>query len=95
MISTGTLLPLTFTLSFRQSHYGRTCAYRRSDQSAGLSSSIGTRCIKGYTPVMDLLPFLRRYYCYAVLHNPTYREKYAQNLKREFPRIPFYADFWQ
>lgn len=24
-----------------------------------------------------------------------YREKYAQNLKREFPRIPFYADFWQ
>ncbi len=22
-------------------------------------------------------------------------EKYAQNLKREFPRIPFYADFWR
>ena len=35
------------------------------------------------------------HYCYAVLHNPAYREKYAQNLKREFPRIPFYADFWQ
>jgi predicted helicase len=35
------------------------------------------------------------HYCYAVLHNPVYREKYAQNLKREFPRIPFYADFWQ
>ena len=34
-------------------------------------------------------------YCYAVLHNPIYREKYAQNLKREFPRIPFYKDFWQ
>ena len=30
-----------------------------------------------------------------MLHNPAYREKYAQNLKREFPRIPFYADFWQ
>jgi predicted helicase len=28
-----------------------------------------------------------------VLHDPIYREKYAQNLKREFPRIPFYADF--
>ncbi len=26
---------------------------------------------------------------------PLYREKYAQNLKREFPCIPFYADFWQ
>ena len=35
------------------------------------------------------------HYCYAVLHDPLYREKYAQNLKREFPRIPFYANFWQ
>jgi predicted helicase len=35
------------------------------------------------------------HYCYAVLHDPVYREKYAQNLKREFPRIPFYAGFWQ
>ena len=35
------------------------------------------------------------HYCYAVLHDPLYREKYAQNLKREFPRIPFYAQFWQ
>uniref|UniRef100_Q07RK3 site-specific DNA-methyltransferase (adenine-specific) n=1 Tax=Rhodopseudomonas palustris (strain BisA53) TaxID=316055 RepID=Q07RK3_RHOP5 len=32
-------------------------------------------------------------YVYAVLHDPIYREKYAQNLKREFPRIPFYANF--
>lgn len=35
------------------------------------------------------------HYVYAVLHDPVYREKYAINLKREFPRIPFYADFWQ
>ncbi len=35
------------------------------------------------------------HYVYAVLHDPVYREKYAANLKREFPRIPFYADFWQ
>lgn len=34
-------------------------------------------------------------YCYAVLHDPLYREKYALNLKREFPRIPFYDDFAQ
>lgn len=33
------------------------------------------------------------YYCYAVLHNPAYRQQYALNLKREFPRIPFYPDF--
>ncbi|MGH8040934.1 MAG: type ISP restriction/modification enzyme [Rudaea sp.] len=35
------------------------------------------------------------HYVYAVLHDPLYREKYAQNLKREFPRIPFYTDFWR
>jgi len=35
------------------------------------------------------------HYVYGVLHDPVYREKYAVNLKREFPRIPFYADFWQ
>jgi len=34
-------------------------------------------------------------YCYAILHDPIYREKYALNLKREFPRIPFYPDFAQ
>ncbi len=30
-----------------------------------------------------------------MLHDPVYREKYALNLKREFPRIPFYPDFAQ
>lgn len=35
------------------------------------------------------------HYVYGVLHDPVYREKYALNLKREFPRIPFYADFWK
>ncbi len=35
------------------------------------------------------------HYIYAVLHNPKYREKYEQNLKRDFPRIPFYPNFNQ
>ena len=35
------------------------------------------------------------HYVYAVLHNPAYRSKYELNLKREFPRIPFYTDFWK
>jgi predicted helicase len=35
------------------------------------------------------------HYVYAVLHDPVYRETYALNLKREFPRIPFYPDFQQ
>jgi predicted helicase len=32
-------------------------------------------------------------YVYAALHDPVWRETYAINLKREFPRIPFHADF--
>ena len=35
------------------------------------------------------------HYTYAVLHHPAYRQKYALNLKREFPRLPFYEDFRQ
>jgi predicted helicase len=35
------------------------------------------------------------HYIYAVIHNPSYRAKYEQNLKREFPRIPFYEGFWK
>ncbi len=35
------------------------------------------------------------HYVYGVLHDPIYRETYALNLKREFPRIPFYPDFRQ
>ena len=32
-------------------------------------------------------------YTYAVLHAPAYREKYAIDLERHFPRLPFYEDF--
>ena len=31
------------------------------------------------------------YYVYGLLHSPQYRERYAENLKRELPRIPFVA----
>jgi predicted helicase len=34
-------------------------------------------------------------YVYAVLNNPVYQKKYEINLKREFPRVPFYSDFWK
>nr|WP_234301002.1 type ISP restriction/modification enzyme [Sphaerospermopsis aphanizomenoides] len=33
------------------------------------------------------------HYTYAVLHNPAYRSKYELNLKRDFPRLPFYENF--
>ena len=33
------------------------------------------------------------HYLYALLHHPAYRERFAANLKRELPRIPFAPDF--
>lgn len=33
------------------------------------------------------------HYTYAVLHHPQYRDRYAANLKRELPRIPFTPEF--
>lgn len=35
------------------------------------------------------------HYIYALLHHPTYRERYAANLRRELPRIPFVKGFWE
>ncbi|OIO54802.1 hypothetical protein AUJ46_02335 [Candidatus Peregrinibacteria bacterium CG1_02_54_53] len=37
-------------------------------------------------------------YIYAVLHSPTYRERYKEFLKIDFPRVPFTSDkklFWK
>jgi predicted helicase len=33
------------------------------------------------------------HYTYALLHHPHYRQRYAANLKRELPRIPFAPEF--
>jgi predicted helicase len=45
-----------------------------------------------------LLPIDILDYIYAVLHSPTYRDKYKEFLKIDFPRVPFPKDketFWQ
>ncbi|MDM8565153.1 N-6 DNA methylase [Candidatus Halobeggiatoa sp. HSG11] len=35
------------------------------------------------------------HFVYGLLHQPQYREKYSQNLKRELPRLPMTDNFWQ
>ncbi|MBA3674842.1 MAG: N-6 DNA methylase, partial [Chitinophagaceae bacterium] len=47
---------------------------------------------KKFAPI-DILDYI-----YAVLHSPTYREKYKEFLKIDFPRVPYPKDkdtFWQ
>ena len=48
---------------------------------------------KGTFAPIDLLDYI-----YTVLHSPTYREKYKEFLKIDFPRVPYPTDaetFWQ
>ena len=33
-------------------------------------------------------------YTYGILHHPAYRERYAADLKRDLPHIPYADDFW-
>lgn len=49
--------------------------------------------IEGNFAPIDILDYI-----YAVLHSPTYREKYKEFLKIDFPRVPYPKDketFWQ
>ncbi|MBD3329132.1 hypothetical protein GF357_01405 [Candidatus Dojkabacteria bacterium] len=48
---------------------------------------------KGTFNPLDILDYI-----YAILHSPTYRERYKEFLKIDFPRIPFTSDkklFWK
>ncbi len=41
----------------------------------------------------DISPEVIFYYIYAVLYSETYRTKYAEFLKIDFPRVPFTKDY--
>jgi predicted helicase len=59
----------------------------KDDSVSSTSGNPGT-----FAPI-DLLDYI-----YAVLHSPTYREKYKEFLKIDFPRVPYPKDaatFWQ
>ncbi|MDG4977307.1 type ISP restriction/modification enzyme [Lactococcus lactis] len=46
-----------------------------------------TKNLSTTPPAIDLFD-----YCYGVLYDPTYREKYNEFLKRDYPRVPIIAD---
>lgn len=59
---------------------------------AGKTNHLTTELNATFTPE-NLLDYI-----YAVLHSPNYREKYAEFLKIDFPRVPFPDNakhFWQ
>ena len=59
----------------------------------GLTFTIEKETTKGTFAPIDILDYI-----YAVLHSPSYREKYKEFLKIDFPRVPYPKDtntFWQ
>jgi predicted helicase len=62
-------------------------------ENIGLRFTNEKEAIEGTFAPIDILDYI-----YAVLHSPTYREKYKEFLKIDFPRVPYPKDaatFWQ
>jgi hypothetical protein len=57
-------------------------------------ANINPKLVEALTAAYGLEPSPEEifHYVYAVLYAPTYREKYAEFLRMDFPRIPFTAD---
>lgn len=68
-----------------------------------IANSIGLRFVQDHelpeaTKKDTFTPLNLLDYIYAILHSPSYREKYKEFLKIDFPRIPYPKDketFWQ
>jgi predicted helicase len=62
-----------------------------------VSPVVGMRAVRQERPTHGRSPLLYAedifYYIYGVLHAPTYRARYAEFLKIDFPRIPLPKDY--
>ena len=66
---------------------------KQISDNLGLTFTIEKESTKGTFAPIDILDYI-----YAVLHSPTYREKYKEFLKIDFPRVPYPKDqdsFWK
>lgn len=66
---------------------------KQIENKLGLTFTIEKETTKDTFAPIDVLDYI-----YAVLHSPTYREKYKEFLKIDFPRVPYPKDkdtFWQ
>ena len=57
-------------------------------------SNLSRELVEGLAEAHDRVPSPEEifHYIYAILHSPAYREKYAEFLRTDFPRVPFTAD---
>jgi hypothetical protein len=65
--------------------------YQSSGQKPNLNRVVISALVTAYRQKLSSESVF--YYIYAILYAPTYREKYTEFLKIDFPRIPFTKDF--
>ena len=78
----GFVFPLYLYPSTNQSEKSLLEEQRRPNLSPNFLKAIENNL--GYTPTPETI----FHYIYAILHSPTYRDRYSEYLKRDFPRIP-------
>ena len=73
--------------------------YGSKEKQTNIAAKVFEKLNAAYSPLSgrgvrgEVSPEQILYYCYAVLYANTYREKYAEFLKIDFPRIPFTEDY--
>ena len=67
--------------------------YRSDGKRHSNITAWGLRQFREHYGNSRITPLQIFHYTYAVLHDPVWRERYAINLQRDFPRLPFHDDF--
>jgi len=99
--------PSTFPLYLYPATNGQQLIRQKIERTSNLNTEIVKQIAKKInltftnekeTSIDTFAPIDILDYIYAVLHSPTYREKYKEFLKIDFPRVPYPKDkdtFWQ
>ena len=77
----GFVFPL-YTYPDTQNQQGNLFVEKSANLAKGFLEAISEKL--GYIPTPEAI----FYYIYGILHSPTYRQRYAEFLKIDFPRIP-------
>ncbi len=77
--------------------FGESAATTRKSRKRDAISDAGLSAIRSAYSGADISKEDVFFYVYGLLHSPEYRERYADNFRKELPRIPCVksaADFW-
>lgn len=94
----NSLFPLYLYKPIEQKHKGHNMmlfepqeSYGKEGRKPNINKEVLDKLEKAYKK--KFAPEQLLYYVYAILYSNTYREKYAEFLKIDFPRIPFTSDY--